>query len=480
MPRLSVCEPACAAAHVQLPCSALPLGDADERPSVVCSILGRIVPSAVARRLGLARPSGGRDGMAACSSIRRRPARATASPSSPPAFAAPAVGPAIHEQAMRRLADLTGLEPVEYPTTRRLGATSEDRAADLNAAFADPSIRAVVATIGGDDQITVIPHLDAELDPARPEAVRRLQRQHEPARLAVATRGRVVLRRLDAGASRLGPAGRSRAGGVAAGVAARRRRPRAHRARRVRRTSASTGPIPGRSPTVASVGPTEPWTWAGPATSVTGATWGGCLEAIQWILTAGRGPADPGALDGGVLLVETSEELMPALEVGRILREPRRTRLPRRGERRARRTPAGIELRRAPDAGRAGRASRAAARHRDRGDRPLQPRSRGLRRRAVRPHPPAVDRAARWRGHARRRRCSGSGPTTAEPDAQTERMSRRSGSTRRRASAVAPASAAELRDDVRRNERFRILKLRNGLIRRDSATAPHTLIDMLQ
>jgi hypothetical protein len=30
------------------------------------------------------------------------------------AFAAPAVGPAVHEQAMRRLVELTGLEPVEY------------------------------------------------------------------------------------------------------------------------------------------------------------------------------------------------------------------------------------------------------------------------------------------------------------------------------------------------------------------------------
>jgi muramoyltetrapeptide carboxypeptidase LdcA involved in peptidoglycan recycling len=35
------------------------------------------------------------------------------------------------------------------------------RAADLNAAFADPSIRAILATIGGEDQITVIPHLEA-------------------------------------------------------------------------------------------------------------------------------------------------------------------------------------------------------------------------------------------------------------------------------------------------------------------------------
>src|SRR6478752_10430099 len=80
-----------------------------------------------------------------------------------PSFAAPAVAPAVHEQAMRRLRELTGLVPVEYPTTRRLDASAADRAADLNAAFGDPEIRAVLATIGGDDQITVIRHLDPDL-----------------------------------------------------------------------------------------------------------------------------------------------------------------------------------------------------------------------------------------------------------------------------------------------------------------------------
>ena len=50
--------------------------------------------------------------------------------------------PAVHEQAIRRLAEVTGLVPVEYPTTRQLGASAEDRARDLNAAFADPQIRA--------------------------------------------------------------------------------------------------------------------------------------------------------------------------------------------------------------------------------------------------------------------------------------------------------------------------------------------------
>lgn len=80
-----------------------------------------------------------------------------------PSFAAAGVFPAVHGQAMRRLTEVTGLVPVEYPTTRRVGATSIERAADINAAFADPAIRGIMAVVGGEDQITVIPHLDAEL-----------------------------------------------------------------------------------------------------------------------------------------------------------------------------------------------------------------------------------------------------------------------------------------------------------------------------
>lgn len=80
-----------------------------------------------------------------------------------PSFAAPAVAPAIHEQALRRFAELTELVPVEFPTTRKLGASPDERAADFNAALADPEIRAVISTIGGYDQITVVPHLDASL-----------------------------------------------------------------------------------------------------------------------------------------------------------------------------------------------------------------------------------------------------------------------------------------------------------------------------
>jgi len=76
-----------------------------------------------------------------------------------PSFAAPAVFPEVYELGLKRLRDIFGLEPVEYPTTRKLGASAEDRAKDLIAAFEDSEIKAVISTIGGDDQITYIKNL---------------------------------------------------------------------------------------------------------------------------------------------------------------------------------------------------------------------------------------------------------------------------------------------------------------------------------
>lgn len=77
-----------------------------------------------------------------------------------PSTAAPGFVPAVHEQARQRLITDVGIVPVEHPTTRALGASARERARDINAAFADPTIRTLITTAGGDDQITVIPTLD--------------------------------------------------------------------------------------------------------------------------------------------------------------------------------------------------------------------------------------------------------------------------------------------------------------------------------
>jgi muramoyltetrapeptide carboxypeptidase LdcA involved in peptidoglycan recycling len=236
-----------------------------------------------------------------------------------PAFAAPAVAPAVHEQALARIREVLGLEPVEYPTTRRLDATAEDRAADVNAAFADPTIRAVLATIGGDDQITVIPHLDADLVRAHPKPFlgysdntnllcwlwthgvaafhggsTQVQIGAGPALDDIHLRSlRAAL--FDGGRLEITEPGESEDFGV-------------------------DWQDPAALTSYGEREPTEPWTWAGPERTVTGPTWGGCIEVLQWTLTAGRFPADPSVVDGGVLLLESSEDLIPASEFGYVTR----------------------------------------------------------------------------------------------------------------------------------------------------------------
>jgi len=236
-----------------------------------------------------------------------------------PSFAAPGFAPEVHEQAMRRLTELTGLVPVEYPTTRRIGASARDRAADLNAAFADPEIRAVLATIGGEDQITVVPHLDSELVRAAPKPF--LGYSDNTNMLNWLWNNGVAAFHGGSTQVHLGP------GPAVDEVHVTSLRAALLTGERLEITEPGESEDIGKDwkdpLALTEYGdrePTEPWTWAGPARSVTGGTWGGCIEVVQWILTAGRFPADPAVVQGGVLLLETSEELIPVREFGWILR----------------------------------------------------------------------------------------------------------------------------------------------------------------
>lgn len=236
-----------------------------------------------------------------------------------PSFAAPAAAPAVHEQALARLTELTGLVPIEYPTTRRLDATAKDRAADLNAAFGDPEVRAVLATVGGEDQITVVRHLDPELVRADPKPF--LGYSDNTNLLSWLWSNGVAGFYGGSTQVHLGP------GPAIDEVHARSLRAALLTGERLEITEPGESEdfgVDWKDPAaLTSYGerePTAPWTWAGPPRSVTGRTWGGCIEVVQWILTAGRFPADPSVLTGGVLLLESSEELIPAREFGWILR----------------------------------------------------------------------------------------------------------------------------------------------------------------
>lgn len=86
-----------------------------------------------------------------------------------PSAGAPARFPAPYALGLARLVDQFHVEPVEYPTTRAANASPAARAADIHAALADGSIKAVIASIGGDDQLKVLAHLDPELLRAHPK-----------------------------------------------------------------------------------------------------------------------------------------------------------------------------------------------------------------------------------------------------------------------------------------------------------------------
>lgn len=80
-----------------------------------------------------------------------------------PSFAAPGVWPHVYQLGLERLKTIFGLEPVEFPTTARVGASSEDRAKDLIDAFSRPEIKGVIASLGGDDQVTYIKNLPKDV-----------------------------------------------------------------------------------------------------------------------------------------------------------------------------------------------------------------------------------------------------------------------------------------------------------------------------
>jgi muramoyltetrapeptide carboxypeptidase LdcA involved in peptidoglycan recycling len=235
-----------------------------------------------------------------------------------PSGGLPQVFPTMYELALRRLRDEIGIEPVEYPTTRVLESSPRDRARDLHAAFADPTISAILATIGGDDQITVLRHLDRDLLRANPKAFFGFSDNtnllHYLWRLGiVGYHGASVMVHFGRGA-------------------------RTHPAHieTLRAALFSSGWFPLREPaewgdepvswddpalatTEPPMWPHEGWDWVNADRVVTGRTWGGNLEIISWLLQADVISPDE-AYDGCVLYLETSEEMPSATEVYRTLR----------------------------------------------------------------------------------------------------------------------------------------------------------------
>ncbi|GGT12316.1 S66 family peptidase [Streptomyces chromofuscus] len=237
-----------------------------------------------------------------------------------PSAGLPGILPLPHELGLKRLREEYGLEPVEYPATRTMGSTPQERADDIHAAFADPDIKAVIASIGGEDQITVLPLLDRELIRARPKPFFGMS---DNTNLLAFLRNTGIV------------------GYHGASVMAELGRPGAlhpQTAESVRAALFTTGPYdlqpaerwrdvsrdwadPATFDAEPETRPGTGWTWVNADRVVEGRSWGGCLEILGWLLMADREiPHDLSEFDGGVLFLETSEDMPSAAEVFRTLR----------------------------------------------------------------------------------------------------------------------------------------------------------------
>jgi muramoyltetrapeptide carboxypeptidase LdcA involved in peptidoglycan recycling len=234
-----------------------------------------------------------------------------------PSWAAPERYPAVHDQALQRLRDVLGVVPVEYASTRR-SASPQERARDLMAAFADPEVGAILATIGGEDQITVLRHLDPEV-----------MVRHPTRFLGYSDNTNLLNWLWFHGIA--GFHGGSTQVHVGPG-------PEIHPAHLATLDAAFFGgEVVLMEPTEFSEDeirwdleraltdrprrrPAPPWTWRHAHEIVTGPTWGGNLEILAWTLSVGRWMHPNEAYEGAVLLLETSEERPPAVEVFRFLR----------------------------------------------------------------------------------------------------------------------------------------------------------------
>jgi len=87
-----------------------------------------------------------------------------------PSWGGPALFPATYEAGLNTLRGL-GLVVREYPSARAAKASVEDRVSDIHAAFADQDVRAIVASIGGEDSVRLLPRLDSQLLADNPKIV---------------------------------------------------------------------------------------------------------------------------------------------------------------------------------------------------------------------------------------------------------------------------------------------------------------------
>ena len=234
-----------------------------------------------------------------------------------PGAALPADFPAPFELGLRRLEEQYGVRPVEFPSTR-VHSSPAERARDVNAAFADDRIAAILTSIGGDDQVRILRHLDRDLIAAHPKPFFGLSDNTNLHTYLwntglVSYSGGTVMTMLGRAGS-IHPLSDESFRAAFFGSGWWDLRP-APEFTDVHRDWAEPGSLDAEPEMTPGTG----WVWAGAADGpVEGRLWGGCLEIVDVQLRVGAHVHDA-AYDGCVLYLETSEELPSAAYVARLL-----------------------------------------------------------------------------------------------------------------------------------------------------------------
>ncbi len=239
-----------------------------------------------------------------------------------PSWGGPSVYPHVFDLGLASLRDLLGVSVREYPTTRMAPSMLHDnphrRAEDLNAAFADPEIHAIIASIGGDDSVRLLPYLDAEVITSNPKIL--MGFSDTTTLLTYANQlGLVTFH---------GPS-------IMAGFAQTKTLPREF-SRHVRQLlmepmeSYEYAAYPERvvrsqrweAPAYAAeleYAPNGGWRWLQGESAVQGQLFGGCIEVLEFLKSTPWWPA-PDFWSGKILFFETSEEKPTPSQVKYMLR----------------------------------------------------------------------------------------------------------------------------------------------------------------
>ncbi len=242
-----------------------------------------------------------------------------------PSWGGPSLFPATFDLGLINLTERLGLRVTEFPTARmdagELWRSPEVRAHDINRAFEDPEVNAIIASIGGDDSVRILPFLDLNLIHRNPKV---LMGYSDATTVLAYLNWRLGL------VTYHGPS-------VMAGLAQMRYLPEAFE-RHLRavlmepETPVRYEPYahwcdgyadwstPGYSGETNPLLPnTEKWKWLQGHGRVEGRLFGGCIEVLECMKGTRFWP-DPGFWHGKILFLETSEDKPAVGDVKLMLR----------------------------------------------------------------------------------------------------------------------------------------------------------------